>query len=233
MKGIFRHWATTHVAALTVGLWVGVSLFRLPTFACGPFNNETFASWLSGIGGCLAAIAAFLAARIALQINQANQKASETERCRKARTIATAFLTLMQSIVINVEAWSMMAADKRYPLKAIMQCVEPFSLQPLETLVSKLELFDEQEALLIGRVYGKLSDLVDQVRLNIGNADIWDPEFTMKVQHPLYKKLIDDLKHPCNEAYDALNKFSGENLVEDLKDIATQFFNDCTKELEF
>ena len=221
MKTIYRYLSLTHAGALLLGLLLGCAIFRLPQFACSPFRTDRFALYLASVGSILAAGATVWAVIVAMRGGK-NAIATERQlrdeevanialdRKRRAQTISIAFLSLMQSIATNVEGWRLMADDDRFELDMLMESIEPSAMEPFEALVSKLDLFDESEARAVGRLYGKMADLVDQVKLNMRNLPVWDPAMKAK-QRSLFKGMINGLSEPSLDAYRVLNNFSGEN----------------------
>lgn len=223
---ILRYSVTKYAATLVIGILIGCVIYRLPQFACGPLRWDLLALWVAAFGGLAAAVATYYAATVALRCSRYASVLELNERKRRTRVIATAFLSHMLNVAINVEAWALMIEDKRFTLKVIMQSIEPFAMQPLEAFVSKLELFDGSEARLVGRVYGLMADLVDQVRMNMSNAALWDEQFTAK-QRVLYSKQIEAVRKYATPTYHALNIFSDENRDDNPAELGRAFYGDC------
>jgi hypothetical protein len=242
MKAIYSYLPLTHAGALLLGLLLGCAIFRLPQFACGPFRSDGFALYLAGIGSILAAVATVWAVRVAVrggknaikterQLRADEVANAASDRKRRAQTISIAFLSLMQSIATNVECWRLMADDGRFELDMLMESIEPSAMEPFEALVSKLDLFEESEARAVGRLYGKMADLVDQVKLNMRNLPVWNSAMKAR-QRSIFKRMIDNLRAPSIDAYRVLNKFSGENNPADPISDGQAWYRACLEEIE-
>jgi len=241
MKTIYRYWPLTHAGALLLGLLLGCAIFRLPQFACGPFNTDRFALYLAGVGSILAAgitvwavIVAMRGGRNAIaterQLRNEEIENAICDRKRRAKTISIAFLSLMQSIATNVEGWRLMFNEPRFKLDMLMESIDRSTMEPFEALVSRLELFDESEARVVGRLYGLMADLVDQVKLNMENLLVWD-DAMMKRQRSQFKLMVDGLSAPSLDAYRVMNTFSGENNPSDPIADGRAWFEECLSQI--
>lgn len=177
MKGFtwLRAGATKAAAALIgaalIGFGIGWATFRLPEFACGPFNADRFALWLAGIGGCGAAIATFIAAKIALDAgNKAianerqlrNQERTDTlrERIIRQKAIASIFVPALYTLCLNCEAWRIMLEEEDIDVYDTADMIRNFRLEVLDALISHIVEFTAHEATAFGLSYGNLKSLV-------------------------------------------------------------------------
>lgn len=232
----------THLLSIVSGFFLGISLFRAPSWACGVLRSDLAPLWAAAGAGFLAAAATVWAVVVALRggkqaieaeraLRDEENRLVLVERKRQARCVASAFFSCIHGVALSVEGWRLLIMDKKMPTKDLMQMVANFPMHTLNTFVSRVELFDEEDARRLGRVYGHMSDAVEQARDNICKVDTWDARMATK-QRGLFKDLIDSMVDPSIDAYESIKSLFDETWMIDPREAGREYYKDTIQELK-
>jgi hypothetical protein len=201
------------LAATLVGYAVGWATFRMPSFACGPFNSDRFALWLAGGGGCAAAIATFLAAKIALDTGQRaieseqnfrneDRQEANRERTRRQSALATVFIAPLYTICLNSAAWQLMLHEDDVDVYDISKLIREIRTDVVDALISNIIEFDSTAVATFGLTYSKLKAIIAAAH-TISSDNQWD-DIRLHQQKTLLANTVKDLS---NDAYTAWRIF--------------------------
>ncbi|RUL66011.1 hypothetical protein EKH79_04765 [Dyella dinghuensis] len=205
MKAYLYRWATTHIGACAIGILIGCAVFHLPQFACGPFRTEQFPIWLAGIGGIAAAIATFQAAWAALHSASIERTDKVRELKLKQQAIASAYLNPIYVLASNGEAWKILAKDSRITLYNLARRLAIYDTSMLDSLLSKIDIFDANEARIFGQAYTMINFLSLQAKAIYEEIPKW-PDPKKQQQRDFLVSELTDLADYARHAWLAFNK---------------------------
>ncbi|WP_333679934.1 hypothetical protein [Dyella sp.] len=162
------------IGAVLLGYWAGWATFRLPVYACGPFNSDRFALWAAAIAGSAAAGATYYAARIALSggkeaienersLRDQEAQQVEEERKRKAANVAHLIVPSLYELAFGVVFWHRLAGDSRFTTSLVSKYMLSFNLDTLNAAAEKVDLLDAVAARNFSIILGLARNLHDQM----------------------------------------------------------------------